>query len=75
MPEIAWWPWIAFGVLVTGLLALDLLVFHRRDHEPTLRESAGWSAFWIGLAIAFNVLIWLWKGHQAGVEFLTGYIV
>jgi len=60
---------------VTGLLALDLLVFHRRDHEPTLRESAGWSAFWIGLAIAFNVLIWLWKGHQAGVEFLTGYIV
>lgn len=68
-------PWIAFGGLVGALLTMDLLVFHRRDHTPTLRESAGWCVFWIGLAFAFNVLVWWWKGHEAGAQFLSGYLI
>lgn len=67
--------WLAFGVLVVGLLALDLLVFHRKLRAPSLLESAGWVAFWVALAAAFNVLIWRWRGGTAGVDFLTGYLV
>jgi tellurite resistance protein TerC len=74
------WHWIAFGVLVVVLLTLDLLVFHRHDHTPTLRESAWWSVFWIGVGLAFNALIWWWgvaegKGSEAGIKFLSGYLV
>jgi tellurite resistance protein TerC len=69
------WHWIAFGVLVTVLLALDLFVFHRHDRTPSLAESAAWTAFWCSLALAFNGLIWWWQGHEPAVQFLTGYVV
>ena len=32
------WHWLAFGLFVVVLLALDLVVFHRDSREPTLRE-------------------------------------
>jgi tellurite resistance protein TerC len=76
------WEWTVFSVVVVVLLALDLLVFHRRDHEPKLRESAWWTVFWIGVGLAFNVFVWAWhaamegpaKGTEVGVKFLTAYV-
>jgi tellurite resistance protein TerC len=74
------WHWVAFAVLVVVLLALDLVVFHREDHEPSLKESAGFTIFWIAMGLAFNGLIWWWGvveglGHDPGVKFLSGYLV
>ena len=57
------------------LLTLDLLVFHRHDRVPSLRESAGWTVFWCGLAAAFNGLVWWGLGREAGTDFLTGYVI
>jgi tellurite resistance protein TerC len=73
--EIVVWHWVGFGVLVTFLLAMDLFVFHRDDHTPSLRESAGWTLFWCSLAVAFNGLIWWWLGSEPGLAFLAGYVV
>jgi tellurite resistance protein TerC len=67
--------WLAFAALVTLLLTLDLTVFHRKAHEPSLRESGFWTCFWAALALGFNLLIWRWLGGKAAVEFLTGYLV
>jgi tellurite resistance protein TerC len=67
--------WLAFAAFVTVMLVLDLTVFHKKAHEPTLRESAFWTCFWSGLALAFNGLIWGWLGGKAAIEFLTGYLV
>ncbi len=75
LPPITSIHWAAFFGAVAVLLALDLFVFHRHSHEPGLRESAGWTLFWCGLALAFNALIWVWRGHDAAVAFLTGYLV
>ena len=71
--------WQAFGALVLVLLVLDLLVFHRHDRKPSLRESAGFTAFWIAVGLAFNVVIWVWGiqlglGSDPGLRFLTGYL-
>ena len=62
------------------LLALDLCVFHRKDHKPSLRESALFTVFWIAIGLAFNALIWWWGavngyGSEPGVKFLSGYLV
>jgi tellurite resistance protein TerC len=67
--------WLAFGALVAVLLVLDLTVFHKQAHEPTLRESAFWTCFWSALALSFNALVWWWLGGKAALEFLTGYLV
>jgi tellurite resistance protein TerC len=82
MMEMAWL-WLGFAGLVLFLLGMDLFVFHRNSHAPTLKESAGWTLFWVVLAVAFNVFVWRWyawqhgvkEGATAAVEFLTGYLV
>ena len=73
--EVVAWRWVGFEALVAVLLALDLLLFHRHDRVPSLREAAGWTVFWCGLAVAFNGLVWWGLGHEAGTAFLTGYVI
>ena len=75
MPELHIYHWLGFATLVVVLLALDLFVFHRHDHTPSLKESAWWTVFWIGLALVFNGVIWWWAGHEAGSVYLTGYLI
>ena len=78
-----WWIYVAFTALVLVLLALDLGVFHRRAHVVSFRESLGWSIVWVTLALVFNYGFYLYAssvvgpeaGRQAGLEFLTGYLV
>jgi tellurite resistance protein TerC len=67
--------WIAFGAVVVAMLALDLGVFNRRAHEPTLRESTVWSAVWIGVAALFGAAVWIRMGEEAGLEFAAAYLV
>ena len=69
------WPWLAFGALVLALLTLDLVVLHRKVRTPTLAESLGWTLFWVALAGLFNLLVWHARGGEAGLAFLTGYVV
>lgn len=67
--------WLIFGTAVAILLILDLTVFHKHSHEPSLRESAFWTCFWSALALCFNGFVWWWLGAQPAIEFLTGYLV
>ena len=73
--EILMVHWLAFAAGVAVLLALDLTVFHKKAHEPSLRESAFWTCFWAALALGFNGIVWWWLGGKAAIEFLTGYLV
>lgn len=75
--------WIGFNLFVLLMLALDLGIFHRRDHVVSVRESLTWTFVWIALAIAFNVGLYYWKtglygperGTEIALQFLTGYLI
>jgi len=67
--------WILFNAFVIGLLLLDLLVLNRRAHAVKLGEALGWSAFWITLSLSFNYLVYRTMGHEAGMQWLTGYLI
>ena len=69
------WLWVLFGVLVVAALVVDLAFFNRRAHEVRMREALMMSAFWIGLALAFNVVLYFWQGPTTALEFLTAYLV
>jgi tellurite resistance protein TerC len=73
--DVPGWFWVAFCAGMMVLLALDMFVFHRDSHEPSLRESALWTLFWCVLALAFNGWVWWWAGSSHGIEFLIGYLV
>ena len=75
MSQFLLWHWIAFIGFVLAMLVLDLAVLSRGGREPTFRESLGWTAFWTGLALGFNGLIWYAAGTEQAVRFLTGYLV
>jgi len=67
--------WLIFGIVVVAALVVDLGVFHRKSHKITLRLALAESAGWIGLALGFNLWVYHARGAQAGLEFLTGYLV
>ncbi|GHO77593.1 membrane protein [Ktedonobacter sp. SOSP1-85] len=69
------WPWVLFNAFVVVLLALDLGVFHRHSHTVSTREALIWSAVWIGLALAFNLGIYIFQGPDLALQFLTGYLI
>jgi len=66
---------VLFNAFVLAMLALDLGVFHRRAYAVSFREAVVWSGVWVALAMAFNVLIYFWRGPQPALEFFSGYIL
>ena len=67
--------WVVFNVFVLGILALDLLVLHRKAHAVSLREAAAWSCAWVSLALIFGLGVYYFRGAEKGLEFLTGYVI
>jgi len=66
--------WIVFNAIIVGLLAVDMWT-HRKPHAMSLGEATKWSVIWIGVALLFNLYVWLDLGGQRGLEFFTGYLV
>jgi len=73
IPEF--WLYAGFLVLVGFLLLLDLGVFNRTPRVITVGAALGWSAFWISLALGFNLLVYYLEGPQAATEFFAGYLL
>ena len=64
-----------FHLFIFIMLAIDLGVFNKKAHKPTLKEALIWSAIWISSGLIFNGLIYYFQGSQKGMEFLTGYLI
>jgi len=67
--------WVVFAVIVLGMLALDLGVFHKTSHEIGFKEALAWTGVWIGLAMLFALGVGLALGPPAGVAFVTAYVI
>src|SRR6202030_2462538 len=67
--------WVVFAVVIVSALLLDLGVFHRKSQKVTLRGALIESAAWIVLSLLIAVYVHFSRGTQAGVAFLTGYLV
>ena len=67
--------WAVTVVAVLVLIALDFMVVSSKPHEVGMKEAAGWSIFYIGIAIAWGVGIWTIYGAQYGTEYYTGWLV
>ncbi len=66
--------WVITCLVILGLFIFDFFAHVRVAHEPTFKESASWSAFYIGLAIAFGFGVWWYWGGQFGGEYFAGYV-
>ncbi|MBI4267968.1 MAG: TerC family protein [Chloroflexi bacterium] len=73
MNETLLWP--VFAVIFIAAITLDLFVFQRKAHVIPLKEALKLVGFWAGLAIIFNIIIYLYLGHDKGVLFTTAYLI
>jgi TerC family integral membrane protein len=69
------WFWVAFHVGVFIALAVDLTTFKRRARELSMRAAVQRSLIWVILSLGFNLLVWQTLGDDAGLDFLTGYVI
>ncbi len=69
------WVWLAFVGIVAALLAFDLGVLHKDDHEIGVRESLLLSAGYISVALMFGVWVWWYLGAQSGMDYFTGFMI
>lgn len=67
--------WLLFVFIVALVLALDLFVFNKRAHLISFKEALAWSGVWIFLALLFDLYIFWSSGHEAAINFLTGYLI
>jgi len=69
------WAWVALLAFIAALLAIDILLVHRRAHVVPLKEAAVESTVWIAIGTGFTVIVALaWGGAAAG-EYVTAYLV
>ncbi|MFI5565047.1 TerC/Alx family metal homeostasis membrane protein [Amycolatopsis japonica] len=66
--------WAISIAVLLALLVADFAVT-RRPHEVSMREAAGWSAFYLALPVVFGLWLWLEFGGGQALEFMTGFVV
>jgi tellurite resistance protein TerC len=67
--------WLGFAAVVTALLAFDLGVLHKDDHEIGVRESLLLSGGYITAALLFGAWLWWSLGATSGMQYLTGFMI
>lgn len=64
---------VGFAVVVIVMLLLDLGVFNKKVHAVSNKEAAIWSVVWIGLSMAFSLVIWHTTGFEEFTQFQSAY--
>jgi tellurite resistance protein TerC len=66
--------WIITIAVTIAFFVYEFFAHVRKPHEPSVGESARWSAFYIGLALLFGVVIGAVWGWDFGGEYYAGYL-
>jgi tellurite resistance protein TerC len=65
--------WFAAAIILSLMVAADLIAVAHRDERPTLRTCLWWVAGNVSAAVLFGVALLAVDGH-AGAEFFAGYL-
>jgi tellurite resistance protein TerC len=66
--------WIITIAVTVAVLLFDVVVIARRPHEPSMKECAIALSVYVGAAVAFGIWVWVFHGHDFGVEFFAGWL-
>jgi TerC family integral membrane protein len=66
--------WAVTVVVLVGIIVLDLTVIARRRREVTTKDAVGWVLFYVALAVAFAIGLFIFTPGPSGPQFVAGYI-
>jgi tellurite resistance protein TerC len=67
--------WVGFNLFVVAMLAIDLGLFHRKEHAVSPKEAGVWTAVWITISLIFCAGVWRFSGTEPALQWLTAYVV
>ncbi len=64
------WVWFSFIGIVISIMAIDLGLFHREAHEPSLKESTVLAGCCMTLGLSFSIVVWwlYYKGYATSLD-------
>ena len=67
--------YLIFGGVLILALVFDLGLLSKKNKTITIRQALLQTLFWVSLALAFFVYVWIERGQQTGLEYISGYLM
>jgi tellurite resistance protein TerC len=67
--------YLVFGIVLLLALIFDLGLLSKRGRKVTIRQALYQTFFWVALALAFFVFMWVQKGQILALQYLSGYLM
>ena len=67
--------YIIFGAALILALVFDLGLLSKKGSVVTMKKALLQTIFWVALALAFGVFIYLYNGQQKALEYLSAYLM
>lgn len=67
--------YLVFGIVLILALTFDLGLLSKKGKTVTIRQALYQTLFWVGLALAFFVFMWIEKGQGLALEYLSAYLM
>src|SRR4026207_1869659 len=66
---------LCFGGVLFLALVFVLGLFSKKNKTITIKQALLQTFFWVGLALAFFVFVWVKRGQQTALEYISGYLM
>ena len=67
--------YLVFGIVLVLALVFDLGLLSKKGKKVTIRQALYQTFFWVGLALAFFVFMWIQKSQSLALEYLSAYLM
>jgi len=67
--------YLVFGIVLVVALVFDLGLLSKKGQTVTIKQALYQTFFWVGLALAFFVFVWIEKGQGLALEYLSAYLM
>ncbi len=67
--------YIVFGAVVVLALVFDLGLLSKKNKVISIKTALYQTFFWVSLALGFFVFMWVEKGRDLALEYLSAYLM
>lgn len=67
--------YIVFGGVLILALIFDLGLLSKKNKKITIKQALQQTVFWVSLAFAFFAFMWIEKGEQPALEYISAYLM
>lgn len=67
--------YLVFGIVLVVALIFDLGLLNKKNKIITIQTALKQTLFWVSLALAFFVFMWIEEGQKPALEYLSAYLM